>query len=52
MFVMRHVGSRGGWVWVSLVAFLWVVCICGLGVPVGGLGADCVIVEVMNRCMC
>ena len=31
--------------------FSWVVCVCGLGVPVSGLGADCVIAEVMKRCM-
>ena len=34
-----------------LGSFLWVVCVCGLGVLVSGLGADCAIVEVMNRCM-
>ena len=31
--------------------FLWDVYVCGLGVPVSVLGADCAIAEVMNRCM-
>ena len=47
-FVMGHVGCCGGCVWVSKVAFLWVVCVCGLGIPVSGLGADCAITEVIN----
>jgi len=34
-----------------LGSFFVVVCVCGLGVPVSGLGANCAIAEVMNRCM-
>ena len=41
--------SRGLCVGV-LGSFLWVVFVCGLGVPVSGLGADCAIAEIMNRC--
>ena len=48
---MGQVGCRGGCVWVSKVASLWGVCVCGLGIPVSGLGADCAIAEVINRCM-
>ena len=36
---------------VGVLGSFFVGCVCGLGVPVGGLGADCVIAEVMNRCM-
>jgi hypothetical protein len=28
---------------------LWCVCVCGLGVWVSGLGADCAIAESINR---
>jgi hypothetical protein len=30
---------------------MWCVCVCGLGIPVSGLGADCAIVELISRCM-
>jgi hypothetical protein len=32
--------------------FFWCVYVCGLGVPVSGLGADCVIAESISRCVC
>jgi hypothetical protein len=34
-----------------LGSFFGGVCACGLGIPVSGLGADCTIVEAINRCM-
>ena len=49
MFVTGHVGCCGGCMWVSKVAFLWGVCVCGLGIPVSGLGADCAIAEQAIR---
>jgi hypothetical protein len=54
-FVMGHVGCRGLCVGVlgSFFSFFSLcVCVCGLGIPVSGLGADCVIAESINRCMC
>jgi hypothetical protein len=51
-FVMGHVGCRGLCVGILGGFFSWCVCVCGLGIPVSGLAADCVIAESISRCMC
>jgi hypothetical protein len=46
-FVMGHVGCRGLCVGVLGGFVSWCVCVCGLGNPVSGLGADCVVAELI-----
>jgi hypothetical protein len=49
-FVMGHVGCRG--LCVGVLGVFWCVYVCGLDIPVSGLGANCVIAESIGRCIC
>jgi hypothetical protein len=55
MFVIGHVGCRGGCVWVSQVAYFVGYSLVGLCLwfryPVSVVGVDCADAEFMNRCM-
>ena len=49
-FVTRCVECRGGYVWVFLVGFIFVVysLVCGSGILF--LGCDCMTVDVVDIC--